>query len=381
MFVDEADIHVKGGDGGSGCISFRHEKFAPMGGPDGGDGGHGGSVILMADPSVDTLFEFSGHHHWRAGDGQAGSGSRSSGKSGQDVRVRVPVGTIVFDSELGLQLADLDQPGAEVIIARGGRGGHGNARFASSTQQAPRFCEPGTPGQERKLHFELKLIADVGLIGLPNAGKSTLLSRLSAARPRIADYPFTTLEPQLGICELTDERRIVLADLPGLIEGAHSGVGLGDAFLRHIERTRVLCHLVEATPIDGSDPLTNYRSIRKELTLYSKLLADKAELVVVTKLDLPGADAVAAKLAKKIGRDVVLISAVTGQGLRNLAERLWQMIRDAKAGRLPLKPRPPRRSVAKKKVHVRRAVSTEKKRKPRKTAKQRVAKRKAKKAD
>ncbi len=347
MFIDEADIQVKAGDGGAGAVAFRREKYVPRGGPDGGDGGDGGSVFLLADPSVDTLLDFAGHHHWRADDARPGQGANCTGATGRDLRIRVPVGTQVFDSELGLMLADLDQPGAAVCVARGGRGGRGNAAFATSTRQTPRFAEPGTPGQERKLHLVLKLIADVGLIGLPNAGKSTLLSRLSAARPKIADYPFTTLAPQLGICELAGERRLVLADLPGLIEGAHRGVGLGDAFLRHIERTRVLCHLVEPLPPDGADPLANYRAIRRELGLYSAALADKPELVVATKLDLPGADEAASRLSKALDVPVRSISAVNGRGLRELSEQLWKLIQSAKAGVPaavpPVRTRPPRR--------------------------------------
>ncbi len=332
MFLDEADIHVKGGDGGAGCVAFRREKYIPRGGPDGGDGGHGGSVFLVADPSIDTLSDFAGRHHWRAPNGRPGQGANRTGATGEDLHVAVPPGTQITDMELGLMLVDLDAPGKIVCVARGGRGGRGNAAFATSTQQTPRFAQPGTPGQERKLHLELKLIADVGLVGLPNAGKSTLLSRLSAARPRIADYPFTTLEPQLGICELPGERRMVLADLPGLIEGAHSGVGLGDAFLKHVERTRVICHLVEAQPLDGSDPVANYRTIRGELERYSRVLAEKAELIVVTKLDLPGSDQAAERLDGELARPAQAISAVTGRGLRNLAEQLWTLVQSARAG-------------------------------------------------
>ena len=332
MFIDEADIYVKGGDGGAGRVSFRREKFVPMGGPDGGQGGQGGSVFLRADNSVDTLVEFAGHHHWRAEDGLPGGGKDCSGKSGEDMYVRVPPGTQIFDSELGLMLADLDQPGATVCVARGGRGGRGNGSFATSIIQAPKFAEPGTPGQERDLHLELKLIADVGLIGMPNAGKSTLLSVLSDAHPKIANYPFTTLNPQLGICDLPGERRFVMADLPGLIEGAHMGVGLGDAFLKHVERTRVLCHLVEHSPMNESDPLANYRTIHRELAMHSKALAEKRELIVITKLDIPGGEPVAKRLAKATGHEVIQISAVTGQGLRALAERLWQMTQADKQG-------------------------------------------------
>lgn len=332
MFIDQADIWVKAGDGGAGAISFRREAHVPRGGPDGGDGGHGGSIFFVADPSVDTLTDFAGRHHWRAEDGVRGSGANCTGASGDDLEIRVPPGTQVFDSDLDLMLADLDEVGMRVCIARGGRGGRGNAAFATSVRQVPRIAEPGTPGQERNLHLELKLIADVGLVGLPNAGKSTLLSSVSAARPRIADYPFTTLNPQLGIVNLSGDRRFVMADLPGLIEGAHSGVGLGDAFLKHIERTRVLCHLIEAMPIDGSDPAANYRTIRRELELYSGALAAKPELIVVTKMDLSEAEGVAECVREELGAgvEVMSISAVTGRGVRELCERLWQLAAQAK---------------------------------------------------
>ncbi len=331
MFIDEADIWVKAGDGGDGCVSFRREAHVPRGGPDGGDGGHGGSVLFHADPSIDTLMDFAGRHHWRATDGKKGQGANCTGASGDDLVIRVPPGTQVFDRDMDLMLADLDEPDQEVCIARGGRGGRGNAAFATSTHQTPRESQPGTPGQERNLHLELKLIADVGLVGFPNAGKSTLLSVISAARPRIADYPFTTLNPQLGIAELDAERRIVVADLPGLIGGAHEGVGLGDAFLKHIERTRVLCHLVEAMPTDGGDPVANYRAIRRELELYSPALAAKREVVVVTKLDLTGAEEAADRTAREIGGEVLAISAVAARGLRPLTERLWQLVTEARS--------------------------------------------------
>jgi GTP-binding protein len=331
VFVDEADIYVKAGDGGSGCVSFRREAFVPRGGPDGGDGGNGGSVIFRADSSVDTLMEFAGRHHWRADNGRPGEGGNRTGKSGGDLVVPVPAGTQVFDSELGLMICDLDTPGATACVARGGRGGQGNAAFATAERQTPRFAEPGTPGQQRHLHLELKLIADVGLIGLPNAGKSTLLSRLSAARPRVADYPFTTLQPQLGVVELSGDRRLVVADLPGLIEGAHTGAGLGDAFLKHVERTRVLCHLVDADPIDGSDPVGNYHAIRLELGEYSRALAGRTEVVVLTKMDLTDAPTAAELIAEELGReDLLTISAVSGDGLGELTERLWQAVIEAK---------------------------------------------------
>ncbi|MBN1490704.1 MAG: GTPase ObgE, partial [Phycisphaerae bacterium] len=274
MFVDEAEIFVRAGNGGPGCMSFRREKFIPKGGPDGGNGGDGGDVCLVADADVSTLLDLTGRHHWIARNGTPGMGKNMHGRNGEHCIIRVPPGTLVYDRDHGMLLKDLDQPGMQVCVAQGGRGGRGNEAYKSATNQAPRQADLGEPGQERWLRLELKLIADVGVVGLPNAGKSTLLSRLSRARPKIADYPFTTLEPQLGIVELSGYRRFVMADIPGLIEGAHEGVGLGDAFLRHIERTRVLVHLVDACPMDGSPtPVEAYRTIREELSKYSATLA------------------------------------------------------------------------------------------------------------
>src|SRR5947209_14170536 len=286
MFVDEAQIHVKAGDGGAGCVSFRREKYIPKGGPDGGDGGHGGSVVFYADAHKDTLLDFAGKHHWHAQRGEAGMGAKMYGKKGEDLVIPVPPGTLIYDADHSILLADLDAPGKRVTIARGGQGGRGNWHFRSPTNQTPRYAEPGTEGQERKLRLELKLIADVGLVGMPNAGKSTLLSAISAARPKIADYPFTTLQPQLGIAELVGDRRLVLADIPGLIEGAQHGAGLGHAFLRHIERTKVIVHLLDMYPTDDSDPAENYRTIRRELEAFSPKLAQKRELVAANKMDL-----------------------------------------------------------------------------------------------
>ncbi|MBI1825672.1 MAG: GTPase ObgE [Planctomycetes bacterium] len=331
MLVDRAEIYVRGGRGGDGCMSFRREKFEPKGGPDGGDGGHGGTVIAIATPGVDTLLDFAGRHHWIAENGAPGMGKKMSGKDGEDLILRLPLGTLLYDRDTGVLIKDLAELNVSVPIAEGGRGGKGNARFTSSTHQAPREFEEGAPAQERWLRLELKLFADVGIVGLPNAGKSTLLSRLSRAKPKIADYPFTTLEPQLGIVELSDHRRMVLADIPGLIEGAHEGAGLGDAFLRHIERTRVILHLVDV----GSDtqpmsPIEAYRTIRNELTKYSPVLAEKDELVVANKIDLTGGAEAATELAQTIGKDVLPISAVAGKGLVALGERLWQLVHDAK---------------------------------------------------
>jgi GTP-binding protein len=328
MFVDVAKIWVKAGDGGDGCVSFRREKFIPKGGPDGGDGGKGGDVWFEAVADVDTLSDFAGKHHWRAGNGQPGQGSNKHGADGDELVIRVPPGTLIYDTDLDdLLLQDLSEVGMKVRVARGGRGGKGNKRFAGPTNQTPRYAEEGKAGQERNLRLELKLIADVGLVGKPNAGKSTLISRCSAARPKIADYPFTTLEPSLGIVELPDFRRFVMADIPGLIEGAHDGTGLGYEFLRHIERTTILAHLLDIMPTDGSDPVENYHAIREELEQYSKALAGKDEVVVLNKADLnPGGDIVA-DVRRHLGKDAVVVSAVTGQGLRELCELLWKRVK------------------------------------------------------
>jgi len=332
MFVDEAEIYVKAGDGGAGCVSFRREASVPRGGPDGGDGGDGGSVVFHARPGLDTLLDFKGRHDWRAANGQPGRGKDMSGASGDDLVVPVPPGTLIYDKRLGILLKDLDTPDMRVTIARAGRGGRGNARFATSTNQTPRTAQPGEPGEERHLRLELKLIADVGLVGLPNAGKSTLLARLSAARPKIADYPFTTLEPNLGIVEAGPDRRFVMADLPGLIEGAHRGIGLGDEFLRHVERTRVLLHLVEVQPHAGLEPAEAWRTIRAELAGYSPALAGKPELVVLTKADMaPDADVAARALGKAVGRPVFVISSASGQGLNRLVGAILDLLDQAAA--------------------------------------------------
>ena len=332
LFVDEVTIHVRGGKGGDGCLSFRREKFVPKGGPDGGDGGHAGSVWLVAKAGVDTLLDLSGRHHYHAENGRPGSGNNRSGHRGADLVVTVPTGTLVYDADSGRLLKDLIDDEQRVRVARGGRGGRGNARFATSTHQTPREFEPGGKGQERTLRLELKLIADVGFVGLPNAGKSTLLSRLTRARPKIADYPFTTREPHLGIMELSGYRRLVLADLPGLIEGAHAGVGLGDAFLRHVERTRVILHLIDLSPPEGSpSPAEAYRVIRHELEQYSRALAEREELIVGTKLDLTDAPAALGQLRATLDKPILGISGVTGAGLRELAETLWTTVERVRA--------------------------------------------------
>jgi len=326
MFIDEAEIHVRAGKGGDGCMSFRREKFVDLGGPDGGTGGDGGDVILRATPSVETLLDFKGKHHWRARNGMPGQGSDCTGLCGNELVIDLPVGTMVHDAGTGVLLKDLAEPGDRCCIARGGRGGRGNRSFATATQQAPREFESGVPGEERQLRLELKLIADVGLVGLPNAGKSTLLSRVTQARPKIAAYPFTTLRPQLGIAELGGGRRVVLADIPGLIEGAHTGAGLGDAFLRHIERTRVIVHVIDVCPPGDAPPVAAYHAIRAELREHSDTLAQKPELVAANKLDLTGGEEAARELADAIGLPVIEISAATGQGIDRLMERIWTLL-------------------------------------------------------
>jgi GTP-binding protein len=331
MFIDEAKIWVKAGDGGSGCVSFRREKFIPKGGPDGGNGGRGGHVYFQSAENLDTLLDFAGKHHWRAQNAQAGSGNNKHGANGQDLIVNVPPGTLIYDLDLDLLLKDLNKAGIKVRVCRGGRGGKGNKAFATPTNQTPRNAEPGKKGQQRNLRLELKLIADVGLVGMPNAGKSTLISRCSAARPKIADYPFTTVEPVLGIVELTDFRRFVLADIPGLIEGAHSGAGLGFEFLKHIERTRIIVHILDIMPTDGSDPAENYCAIRRELEQYSKALAQKAEIIAANKTDLDPDGRTVKDLRDKLNKTIYPISAVTGSGIKELNEQLWQKLEQTKA--------------------------------------------------
>ncbi len=304
----------------------------PKGGPDGGDGGDGGSVIFIADPHKDTLLDFSGRHHWHAPRGEAGQGKKMYGKNGEDLLVRVPPGTLIFDADHNILLADLTKPGKQLTIAHGGKGGKGNWHFKSSTNQTPRYAEPGTEGQERNLHLELKLIADVGLVGMPNAGKSTLLRAVSAARPKVADYPFTTLEPQLGIVDLIGERRMVFADIPGLIEGAQHGAGLGHAFLRHIERTKIIVHLLDLYPSDNSDPAENYRTIRRELEAFSLVLAKKREIVAANKIDLSIDDEALDKLRQDLpGVELFPISGVSKHGVEPLLEALWEMLKVMKS--------------------------------------------------
>ena len=330
MFVDEAQIWIKAGDGGHGCVSFRREKFIPKGGPDGGDGGDGGNVYFQAVENLDTLIDFAGKHHWQAQKGQQGSSNNKHGANGQDLIIKVPPGTLIYDTDLDLLLKDLSDIDVKVRVCRGGRGGRGNKSFATAINQAPRNAKPGKPGQQRNLRLELKLIADVGLVGMPNAGKSTLISRCSAARPKIADYPFTTIEPVLGIIELSDFRRFVMADIPGLIEGAHAGAGLGHDFLKHIERTTLIVHILDIMPTDGSDPAENYRAIRGELEQHSNILAQKQEIIVANKTDLDPDGETVEELRKKLNTEVHAISAVTGSGMKELSEFLWQKVKELK---------------------------------------------------
>ncbi len=340
MFVDRVTLFVRGGDGGNGCLSFRREKYAPRGGPNGGDGGAGGSVILRASEHHSNLAHLSHQRHWKATRGEHGQGSNCFGRAGDDLVIEVPAGTIVRDRDRQHVLRDLKMAGESVVVAHGGKGGHGNTHFKSSTNRAPREHEPGFPGEERWIVLELKVIADVGLIGLPNAGKSTLLSRISRAHPEIADYPFTTKYPNLGSVVVDPENTFVVADIPGLIEGAHTGMGLGHEFLRHVERTRLLVHLIEAVPADGSDPVQNYRMIRKELQEYSSALADRPELLVVTKMDLTGAAESRDRVARSLGRPVLDISAVSGQGIPTLLQAIAARLDELHHAEPPTSPLP-----------------------------------------
>jgi len=327
MFVDRVEIEIIAGKGGDGCMAFRREKHVPFGGPCGGDGGNGASVVIRAKSGVNSLVSFAHQRHWRADHGSPGLGSDCHGRSGKDLILNVPPGTVLIDKETGLELRDLVNDGDEIVAARGGRGGWGNTHFKASTNQAPRETTSGGLGESRRLILELKSIADVGLIGMPNAGKSTMLSRLSRARPEIADYPFTTKFPNLGLVQSDMDRTFVLADIPGLIEGAAEGHGLGHDFLRHIMRAGILVHLVEPSPMDQTDPIGNYKTIRNELAHYSQELAERPEIVVVTKAELPDAADIHAALSKELGRDDIhLVSAVTGSGLRQLVLRIADLL-------------------------------------------------------
>jgi GTPase len=346
QFVDEVRIRVKAGDGGDGCVAFRREKYVPRGGPSVGDGGRGGSIILLADPQLTTLLDYRYRPNHKARRGENGRGRDQNGADGEDLILKVPVGTLVKDLGTGEVLSDLNRAATSFVVAAGGRGGLGNMNFATPTRQAPRFAQPGTPGEEREVQLELKLLADVGLIGFPNAGKSTLISRISAARPKVADYPFTTLAPHLGVVGYKDNRSFVVADIPGLIEGAHRGAGLGHKFLRHVERCRVLVHLVDcAADGEGRDPKADVRKLNTELKLYSQSLAKKPQIVAANKIDVPEAREKAKVLARALGRKaaVEMISAVTGEGIGGLVDKMAAAVFTEKRSVLGSRPREPRR--------------------------------------
>jgi GTP-binding protein len=329
MFYDYAKVFVKAGDGGDGCVAFRREKYVPFGGPSGGDGGRGGGIILRAGEALRTLADFHTKKHFKAGRGGHGEGNRRHGKNGDDLVLSVPLGTVVRDAVTGELLADLTENGQEAVVARPGRGGRGNARFATAIEKAPRFAEKGEPGEERWLELELKMLADVGLIGLPNAGKSTILSRVSAARPKIADYPFTTLEPCLGVVRVTEGASFLLADLPGLIEGAHTGAGLGHKFLRHVERTRILVHVLDTAGSGGTDPLEGFIAVNRELALYSPELSERPQVVAANKMDLPESRPNLDRLQTALpDYEFFPVSAVTGEGLDRLMFRVAELLRE-----------------------------------------------------
>ncbi|MGS0765154.1 GTPase ObgE [Syntrophomonas curvata] len=340
MFVDHAKIYVRGGDGGNGIVAFRREKYVPMGGPSGGDGGRGGSVIFVADEGLTTLMDFKYRHHFKAVRGAHGQGKNMHGAGGEDLLVKVPVGTVIKDDDNGQVVADLTEHGQEAVVARGGRGGRGNARFATAINKAPSVSENGEPGEEKWIRLELKLLADVGLVGFPNAGKSTLIARISAARPKIADYPFTTLVPNLGVVVTKSKESFVVADIPGLIEGAHQGSGLGHEFLRHIERTRVLLFVLDTAQTEGRDVLEDYRILRRELELYRPDLKERPYLIAANKLDVPEAQANYERLQAEFGDRVYAISAVSGLGVEALVEETFRLLqtvpRDMVVGEEPV---------------------------------------------
>ncbi len=334
MFVDEVDIHVEAGHGGRGCLAFRREKRVPRGGPSGGDGGHGGSVFVVASPHVNTLINYRFHPEFAAGRGGHGEGSNRTGSNGDDLELAVPIGTLVYEktADAGQALtllADLAEEGQRVLVAKGGRGGMGNARFATATNRAPRKVQPGEEGEVKDLRLELRLLADVGLVGFPNAGKSTLIARISAARPKIADYPFTTLTPNLGVVRLSDDRSFVVADVPGLIEGAHRGLGLGHQFLRHLERTKVLVHLVDVSGATGRDPVEDLETVRNELQLFDADLAAKPQIVAANKIDAlddPARVDALEKRAKTLKLPFLRVSGATGAGVPELVEAMWRRL-------------------------------------------------------
>ena len=328
-FIDEAIIEIKAGDGGDGCVSFRREKYVARGGPDGGNGGHGGSCIVKSKAGITTLMDLKYRKRFEAENGEHGKGKNMYGKAGEDVVIVVPVGTVIKDPDSGTVLIDFTKPGQEFVVAKGGRGGHGNTHYASSTRQAPDFANKGTPGKECRIRLELKLLADVGLIGFPNAGKSTLISAISNARPKIADYPFTTKVPHLGVVRVDVEKSFVVADIPGLIEGAHEGAGMGIQFLKHIERTRLLLHLIDITDPEHTDPLEQYKAIWAELKAYRADLAKKPELIILTKMDIPEAHErkkEAEAIFKKLKKKVLSISAVKREGLKTLIEETAKLL-------------------------------------------------------
>jgi GTPase len=338
LFVDEVDIHVAAGNGGNGCLAFRREKRVPRGGPSGGDGGQGGSVYIAASPHTNTLINYRFHPEFDAERGQHGMGSNRTGHDGADLTLDVPAGTLVYEKPADpadplVLLADLAEERSRVLVAKGGRGGRGNARFASSTNRAPRRVEPGEKGEQKWLRLELKLLADVGLVGFPNAGKSTLIARISAARPKIADYPFTTLTPNLGVVRISDDRSFVVADVPGLIEGAHRGLGLGHQFLRHLERTKVLVHLVDVSGASGRDPVADLDTVRRELELFQPALAAKPQIVAANKMDAlddPARADALGRRADELGLPFYLISGATGRGVSELLEAMWQRLTAAR---------------------------------------------------
>ncbi len=327
MFIDKANIHIKGGKGGNGIVAWRREKFEPSGGPFGGDGGNGGSVILKADEGIRTLMDFRYKRNYIGENGEDGRTKKQFGKAGEDIIIKVPVGTIVKDEPTGKVIVDLKEKDQEFTIAKGGKGGRGNARFTTSTRQAPSFAEPGTRGQERDITLELKLLADVGLIGFPNVGKSTFLSMVSAAKPKIANYHFTTLKPNLGVVRIEEEKSFVIADIPGLIEGASQGIGLGHEFLRHVERTRVLVHILDVSGLEGRDPVEDYYTIMEELIEYNPKLKDKPQIIVANKMDIPGAEEGLEKLKAEFkDQEVYSMSAATSKGVEELKYAIWNTL-------------------------------------------------------
>ena len=333
MFIDKAKIFIKSGDGGEGKVSFRREKYVPNGGPDGGDGGDGGDIVFIVDENMRTLMDFRYKRKHIAEDGEMGGAKNSFGKSAEKLYIKVPAGTILRDAETGALLGDLKHPDEKVIVARGGKGGKGNQHYATSTRQAPRFAQPGEKGSERWIEMELKLLADVGLVGFPNVGKSTFLSIVTSAKPKIANYHFTTLVPNLGVVDLGGSRNFVIADIPGLIEGAHSGVGLGHDFLRHVERTKVLVHLLDTSGLEGRDPLEDFNKINEELKLYSEKLVNKPQVVACNKMDIPESEENYRRVAEELGKkgyEVFAISAATGDGIAPLMDRVYNLLENVK---------------------------------------------------